>query len=247
MDFVLGQGGLQLHATVGVDALVEQPVPGEKGGGALGAVQRLCGPVDLEHAAGGAVIGDRGFGADLLQGLQGMKRQMEVGLGVLSKSLRGAVAGEFDAPAQDMRYRAVAQEERGILLAQPFDDLHRHAGLGPGLDLAGMDDAAVSPAGFHGRAGLAVEQHHLVTGFPEIPGRGRAHRTRAENNCGHGSPFPSASTVLRLLARFALGRRSFHRFAQLIPSSGFGDPHGFPFALDPAGHIAGDLTQDLVR
>ena len=37
------------------------------------------------------------------------------------------------------------------------------------------------------------------------------------------------------------------RLAQLIPSSGFGDPHGFPFALDPAGHVAGDLTQDLVR
>ena len=110
------QGRLELHAAVGVDPLVEQPVPREKGGGALGAVQRFAGPVDLEHAAGGAVIGDSGFGADLLQGLQRMKRQMEVGLGVLAKSLRGAVAGEFDAPAQDMRYGAVAQEQRRILL-----------------------------------------------------------------------------------------------------------------------------------
>ena len=124
-----------------------------------------------------------------------MQRQVEVGFRILPKSFRRAVAGELDSPAQHMRDRPIAQKQRRVLLAQPFDDLHRHAGLGPGLDLAGVDDATVSPAGFHGGLALAFDQHDVVTGFPEIPGRGRADRARAENNCGHRLPSLSASPL----------------------------------------------------
>src|SRR5579871_1960487 len=115
---------------------------------------------------------------------------MEVRQGVGAEPLGRAVAGEIDAPADDMRYGAVAQEHGRILLAEPFDDLRGHARLGPGLDLAGMDDAAVSPAGFHGRFRLALDQHYVVAGFPEIPGRGRADHARAENHRLHRLPPP---------------------------------------------------------
>ena len=72
---------------------VEQPVLREIVGRALRANQRFPGPVDLEHATGGAVIADSGFGADFLQGLEGMKRQVEVGFCVFQKWTFGAVRG----------------------------------------------------------------------------------------------------------------------------------------------------------
>src|SRR6266481_2948032 len=60
-------------------------------------------------------------------------------------------------------------------------------------------------------------------------------------------PFPSASTVLRFLVRSALAPGAFRRLVRLVPNPGPGDPHGFPFSLDPAGDVAGDVTQNLVR
>ena len=72
----------------------------------------------------------------------------------------------------------------------------RHAGLRPGLDFAGMDDAAISPARLH--APLPVWRStsiDIVTGFAQIPGRGRADRTRTQNNCRHCLPLMSICPV----------------------------------------------------
>ena len=133
-----------------------------------------------------------------------MKRQVEVGFRVFQKPLRCAVAGKFDAPAQHVRYGPVAQQQRCIFLAEPFDDLHRHAWLGPGFDFAGVDDldAATAPTGLHGGFGLALDQRHFVAGFSKIPGRGSADCARTQNNYGHDLPL-EGSNQLRLSLVFA--------------------------------------------
>jgi len=66
------QGRLQLHAALSSHPLVQQSVAREKRGGALGAIQGLPGPIDLEHATRGAVVVDSGFGADFLQRFERM-------------------------------------------------------------------------------------------------------------------------------------------------------------------------------
>src|SRR5579871_1902710 len=55
------------------------------------------------------------------------------------------------------------------------------------------------------------------------------------------------SRVFGLPDRLALAGRDFRRLALPAAGPGARRPHGFPFALDPAGNVARDLTQDLVR
>ena len=153
--------------------------------GAPRGVERVLRAVDLDHAPGGAIVGDAGLGADLLQRLQRMERQDQVGAGIGAELLGRAIAGEFEAPAPHLRDRAVAQQQRRILAAEPLDDLHRHAGLRPRLDLAGMDDAAIAPAGLHAGRRLALDHHDVVAGLGEVPGGGGADGAGAQDDRGH--------------------------------------------------------------
>ena len=131
-------------------------------GRALRAVERFLRPVDLEHAARGAVIVDAGLGADLLQRPQRMQRQMRLAF-AFARNRSGVQLRANSMPQRHhVRYGAVAQKQRRIFLSEPLDDLRRHAGLRPGLDLAGMDDAAISPARFHAGFGLALDKHDIV-------------------------------------------------------------------------------------
>src|SRR5215469_8416697 len=115
-----------------------------------------------------------------------MQRKMEVRRGVGAKPFGCAIAGKGKAPAQNVRDRAVAQQQRRIFLAKPFDDLGWHAGLRPWLDLAGMDDAAIAPARLHARFSLTLNQHHVMAGFSQIPGSRGANGASAQNHDSHG-------------------------------------------------------------
>ncbi len=135
-----------------------------------------------------------------------MQRQMQIGFGIGAKSLRRAVTGEIDPPAEHVGDGTVAQEERGILLAQPLDDFRWHAGLGPGFDLAGMDDTAIPPARFHAGFRLALDKDDVVACFFQVPGARRADNACAQNNRGHRLTLPLFRPALLFAAGPSAGR-----------------------------------------
>src|SRR5262245_19293348 len=71
-------------------------------------------------------------------------------------------AMNFQPPAPHLGYGAVAHQKGGVLLAQPLQDLERHAGLRPRLDLARMNDAAIAEAGFECGALLALDDFDFM-------------------------------------------------------------------------------------
>ena len=187
-----GQRRLTRHAARGVQPLEQQPMPGEELAAASRGVERIARTVDLEHAIGRAIVGDADLGPDLLQRAQRMQRQGEVGQRVGAEPLRRAVASERQPPPPHVRHGAVAEQQRRILLAQPAQDLARHARLGPRLDLAGVDHPAIAPAGLEPRRRLALDHLDAVTRLQKVPGAGRADRTRAEDH-GNSGRHQSAS------------------------------------------------------
>src|SRR5438128_99599 len=107
-----------------------------------------------------------------MQCLETVQSQVKVGYCVAAKAIYRATAQEPDPPAPHMRHGSRAQQKRRVLAAEPSEDLARHAWLGPGLNLAGMNNTAVAETGFERRARPTLHNRDVVPALvQEIGGR----------------------------------------------------------------------------
>jgi hypothetical protein len=91
---------------------------------------------------------------------------------VAAKAIHRAIAQEPDPPAPHMWYGFSAQQKRRVLAAEPSEDLGGHAWLGPGLNLARMNNTAVAETGFERRARPTLHNCDVVPALvQEIGGR----------------------------------------------------------------------------
>jgi hypothetical protein len=87
---------------------------------AAGGSERLGIAVDLEHALGAEVIFDAGLFADLLQRLQAVESEAQIGGGVGHEARLSAVGEERGTPAQDMRKRLEPEQHWRVLAPKPL-------------------------------------------------------------------------------------------------------------------------------
>ncbi len=99
----------------------------------------------------------------------------------------GAVAQQGQQPTHGRGVDLGVQDQRGVAHEQPLDRLGRNAGRGPGRGIAGRDLARIGEAGLQRRAGLAVDDGHLMTLAGQVVGGGHADDAGAENCDLHGS------------------------------------------------------------
>ncbi len=153
------------------------------------AVEIILVGVGLEHALLGEVVLDAGLGPDLGHAGQALEGQLQVGERTGAVQGGGAVAQETQAPAPHVRQRLQAEQHGRVDLAEPAQDLARHAGCRPGLDRARVDDPAIAPAGLEPGRLAALDHLDLVAVAGEEPGAGRPDHAGAEDEDPHCS-FP---------------------------------------------------------
>jgi hypothetical protein len=84
-----------------------------------------------------------------------------------------------------MRYRSIVKQKWRIFLTQPLQYLERHTRLRPGIDLAGMDDAAIAPTCLQPGPRLAVDHLDLVAGPGEVPSGCNAYHAGTQHDRCH--------------------------------------------------------------
>src|SRR5437879_4253856 len=111
--------------------------------------------------------------------------ELQVGECVLPESGLRAVAQEGDTPFPHLRQCSKSQQQRRLLVAEPAQDLHRHARPRPWLRFAYMDDAAVAEAGLERRIGPSLDNGDLTPALPKKICSCRADNAGADDNCFH--------------------------------------------------------------
>ena len=170
----------------------------------------------------------RGLGADVLDQRERVVGEAEIDRRGLAIAVERAVADEGEAPAPHRGQGAQPEQHRRVLLADPGEDLARHAGLRPRLGFAGVQDAAIGEARLHRHVGLPFDDMHLVPALGEIVGGGRPDHAGAENDGLHGvAPRRLSGRIVRARHHSqGLGIVSApnptHRFAVPPPRSGEG-------------------------
>src|SRR5690606_10926546 len=97
----------------------------------------------------------------------------------------GAVGEHLQEPAVLDRIAGRAQNERRVLLEQPFSGLERDAGSSPGRGVAGRDLAGIGETRFQCRAFFAVDNGYLMTELGEVVSGRNADDAAAEDGDLH--------------------------------------------------------------
>ncbi len=188
----MGQGRLQAHGFVGID----QAAVAAQGLHLLGGLERaleLAGVrIEVQDALHALLVLDAGVRPQLLQGLAAVGAQAHDLLDVVARARGRAVAQEGQAPEPLAHVGAQAEQQGGVLPAQPAQQLQRCAGVGPGLGMADRDLPAVGEAGFGAGRGLAVDDGHFMTEGLQIVGRRGADQTGSENDDAHDDALSKA-------------------------------------------------------
>ena len=137
--------------------------------------------VQVENALLQVIVSNGGITAQLLQHGAAVQRQPQDGQRIAPGTAGQAFEKESQPPRPLAQVGAHPEQQRCILPPQPFEDLQRSSGVGPGFGMAHGNLAAVGEAGLHPGRALTVDHRDLVPGLCQIPGAGHADHACTEN------------------------------------------------------------------
>jgi hypothetical protein len=157
--------------------------------------------VELQDAALEMVVRDAGLGAQRLQAVPRVKREVEALDRVVLRTRRQAFDEELHPPFPLPPVGAQPEQQRRILAAQPLEDLERRLGIRPGLgirrgDLSAVGERSLEPGGW-----LAVDDGDVMAVGGEIPRRGDADDAAAQHEHPHQRASPLSATGMQLQNR----------------------------------------------
>jgi hypothetical protein len=162
-------------------------------GGVARGVKRLLLGVVMRDAALQAVVFDAGGLHHLLEGVMAVGAQRHQLLHIALKRCVIALPEELQAPAPLLpalaKRQLRAKQQRRIVTKHPFQRLQRRIPVGPGFAVADGNLRRIGKAGFQRRAGLPVNNRHLMAPLQQMPGGAYTNNSRAQNNDFHGYTF----------------------------------------------------------
>ena len=181
----MAQAGLDLHRFVGTDhAAMAAQFAHLFGRGECG-VELFGAGVEMQNALGALVVLQLGALAQLLQRVAAVAAEAHDLLDVVARAGGRAFAQKLQTPQPLAGVGAQAEQQRRIFLAQPFEQLERRTGVGPGLGVADGNLSAVGEAGLGARRILAIDDGHIVTQLLKEISGGGADDTGSDDDHAH--------------------------------------------------------------
>ena len=209
-----GERRFDFDAALGADRFTVAAEGAHCGGSLDGARELAAVGVDVQDAAFEMVVGEAvvrcEFGAQRLQALPAVERERDDVAHVGARAPGQAFAQEAQAPVEQRRVPARAEEQRRVFAPHPGQRLQRRVRRRPGLGVRNGYLAAVGEAGFEAGGRLPVEHRDFVAGFRQIPGAGDTDDAGPENQDFQDSVTPAHGQCARLpgygAGRAATGR-----------------------------------------
>ena len=146
--------------------------------------------VEIQQAAVLGVVGDRGLGHDPVQLFLGVEAQAVLAQGVDARPLGGALAQELERPGPEARVGTQAEAQRLVGPEQRLEQDPGRRRRGPGVGMAGRDQAGVAGAGLFAGALAPLDDRDLVAVLEQLVGRGDADDPGAHDQDLHGPSAP---------------------------------------------------------
>src|SRR5271163_5165824 len=151
------------------------------------AVERLLIAVEIEDAAGVAVVVDRLVGDDLVEHLLRIRGEPVLEQGVAARLGGGAFLKETPGPGVEPRIGREPESQRLVFEHERPGEDNRRTRRGPDEGMAWRDHAGVAPARAGSNLRVAFDDHDLVAVPLQLKGGRDADHAAAEHHYAHGS------------------------------------------------------------
>jgi hypothetical protein len=142
--------------------------------------------VEVENAAGVAVVVDRLVGDDLIEHFLRIGGEPVLEQGVAARLGGGAFLEETPGPGVEPRIGREPEPQRLVFEHERLGEDNRRTRRGPDEGMAWRDHAGVAPARAGSDFGIAFEQHDLVAVPLQLIGGRDADHAAAEHHYAHG-------------------------------------------------------------
>ena len=188
-ELALGGGQRRLEGgdPGGIDGLEVEPMVLQQPHIGLAGLEMGRIAKEIEEAGADGVVVDPGIAGELGELGLAVEAEGELAQGIGLVAGRGAIGEEAQAPEPEARIGLQPELQRAIATPQRLQQNLRRAGRGPGIDMAGGDQAGIGMAGLEPGLGLPIQDDHLMAVGRQIIGGHDPDDAAAQHDNPHAS------------------------------------------------------------